>query len=153
MRPHFFIGRPRHGLAAVMMAASMAAQAAPPSLPTGSIAPGTHAMLEDPFSAPPRESALLAVRSGDGQLRVWFFPKVDGELRLPADERWSPGPTCDRLDVDFRAQAILCAKSLLPAQVLARYRWALDGSAATPFVPPLIKVPGHEQAGRFLIIP
>lgn len=135
------------------MAASMAAQAAPPSLPTGGIAPRAYEMLEDPYSAPPRESALLAVRGADGRLRVWFFPKVDGELRLPADERWSPGPPCDRLDVDFRAQAIVCAKSLLPAPVLARYRWALDGSAATPFVPPLIKVPGHEEAGRFLIIP
>lgn len=127
------------------------AQTALPELPTRQLRPGNFAFARDPYSEPPHESTILLVRERSGRLRAWFIPVREGSPRLPEDERWNPGAACARFGVDFAAGVIACERAALPAELLARYRWRLDGQRLSEFVPDLIPIPGREAGGRFLL--
>ena len=141
-------------VAGVLLAAtSLAAgsRTALPELPTRQLRPGSFAFARDPYSEPPYESAILLVRERSGRLHAWFIPVREGTHRLPEDERWNPGAACARFGVDFTRGVIACERAALPAELLARYRWRLDGQRLSEFVPDLIAIPGREVGGRFLV--
>lgn len=122
-----------------------------PAVATAHIAPGTLALGRDPYSLPPRESAILFVRRPDGRLDAWFLPVRDGLPRLPVDADWNPGLACARFSADFARGLIRCDDTALDAELRARYQWGLDGRRRTDFVPHLLRVPGTEEAGSFVL--
>lgn len=123
-----------------------------PSVATDAVAPGTFAWAPDPYSAPPLDaSVLMLVREPAGRLRVWFFLQRDGVPRLPADAQWRAGPPCGRFELDAAADELACRDADLPPSIAARYRWHLDGRRRTEFVPDLLRVPGAERGGRYVL--
>ncbi len=137
--------------AMLALAAAAPAQTALPRVPTAQLRAGQFAFVPDPYSDPERPSEILLVRDRTGTLRAWFVPVRGGSHRLPADERWSPGPPCPEFVVDFDAGAIGCRSPAMPAEWTARYRWRIDGRRLTDFVPDLIAVPGTERSGHFVL--
>jgi hypothetical protein len=127
------------------------AQTPRPRLPTAALPPGAFAFAADPYSAPPYESEILLVRERSGVLRAWFIPVRQGARRLPQDERWTPGLACPRFVVDFEVGTLGCENPALPDEVMARYRWRLDGQRLTEFVPDLLAIPGREDKGFFVL--
>lgn len=134
-----------------LLVSQATAQTALPRVPSAQVRPGSFALVADPYSGPPHGSQILLVRDPAGRLKAWYIPLREGLPRLPADERWNPGPACSAFAVDFGAGVIRCAVSHLPDEVLRRYRWTTGGQRLTDFVPDLIAVPGAEEGGSFVL--
>lgn len=139
------------GLLAPALLASPHAAGSPPELDATRLAPTQFAFVPDPYSQAPYESEILLVRSGSGRLRAWFVPVRQGLRRLPEDAQWSPGRPCAEFYVDFAADVIGCRDPALPPPIAQRYRWRIDGTRRTDFVPDLLPIPGAEENGRFVI--
>ncbi len=122
-----------------------------PRVATAHIAPAALALGRDPYSLPPRESAILFVRQPDGRLDAWFLPVRGGLPRLPVDADWNPGLPCSRFDADFARGLIRCDDAALDPELRARYQWGLDGRRRNQLVPDLLRVPGTEEAGAFVL--
>lgn len=122
-----------------------------PRLDATRLAPAQFAFVADPYSQAPFDSQILLVRSAAGRLHAWFIPVRQGVRRLPEDAQWSPGRPCAEFFVDFGADVIGCRDPALAPSIAQRYRWRIDGTRRTDFVPDLLPIPGHEQDGRFVI--
>lgn len=138
-------------LAALALPVITPAQTPRPRLDSAGIAAGSFAFVPDPYSAPPYESEILLLRERSGVLRAWFIPVRQGVHRLPQDERWTPGLACPRFIVDFEAGTLGCHNPAVPQEVMARYRWRLDGRRLSDFVPDLLAIPGSEAQGFFVL--